>query len=140
MEKYPDTVLSATINCGKNNFNMQDIFEDIFGSKDSLGGGWDIFNTNSSCILDEQQLKKWCEKAPDKIPAFLARNMNLFSYDKEKKKWLWFSFALFLFDKYGDREDVTRAITINLSSFQWAGGVLKIFRANKESSRRITKS
>ena len=131
MAKYPDTVLSAIINCGKNNFNMQDIFEDIFGSKDSLGGGWDIFNTNSSCILDAQKLKKWCEKAPDKIPAFLARNMNLFSYDQEKKKWLWSSFALFLFDKYGDREDVTRAITMNLSSFQWAGGVLKYLQQIK---------
>ena len=131
LKKYPDIVLSEIIKYDKNNLNVQDIFEDIFGSKDSLGGGWDIFNTNSSCILDEQKLKKWCEKAPDKIPAFLARNMNLFSYDQEKKKWLWSSFALFLFDKYGDREDVTRAITMNLSSFQWAGGVLKYLQQIK---------
>ena len=133
MEKYPDTVLSAIINCDKNNFNMQDIFEDIFGSKDSLGGGRDIFHTSSPDILSEDQLKKWCKKAPDKIPAFLARNMNLFSKEEEQ----WSSFSLFLFDKYGDREDVTRAITMNLSSFQWAEDVLKYFERIKKAVEEL---
>ena len=137
LEKYPDIVLSAIINCGKNNFNAQDIFESIFGSKDSLGGGWDIFNTNSSCTLNEQQLKKWCEKAPDKMPSFLARNMNLFSYDKEKKKWSWSSFAFFLFDKYGSRENVMKSVAMNIGSFEWAGGVLKYFERIKTAIEEL---
>ncbi len=131
MEKYSDTVLSAIVNCSESNFKMQNIFESIFGSKDSLGGGWDIFNTNSSCILSEQQIKKWCEKAPDKIPAFLARNMNLFSYNKEKNQWSWSSFSLFLFDKYGNEESVMKSVGMNINSFRVAGGVLKYLQQIK---------
>ena len=52
-----------------------------------------------------RSLKNGVKKAPDKIPAFLARNMNLFSYDKEKKQWSWSSFALFLFDEYGKQRE-----------------------------------
>ncbi|MDE0118754.1 MAG: HipA N-terminal domain-containing protein [Bdellovibrionales bacterium] len=139
MEKYPDIVLSEVMNCDLNNVYVQDIFESIFGGNNSLGGGEGIFNTNSSCTLDEQKIKKWCEKAPDKIPAFLARNKNLFSYDEEKKKWSWSSFALFLFDKYGDREDVTRAITMNLRSFQWTGDILKYFEQIKTTVKELQK-
>ena len=135
MEKYPDTVLHTIINCNQNTFNMQNIFESILGGENSFGVG--VFNASSSCTLNDQQLKKWCEKAPDKIPVFLARNRNLFSYDKEKARWSWSPFALFLFDKYGDRQDVTEAISINLHSFSWTGSVLQYFEGIKKALEEL---
>lgn len=138
LKKYPDIVLSEIIKYDKNNLNVQDIFEDIFGSKASLGGGWDIFHTSSSYILSEDQLKKWCEKAPDKIPTFLARNINLFSYDKEKKQWSWSPLSLFLFDKYGNEEGVMKSVAMNISSFEWVGSVLNYLQQIKAIMEKLT--
>ncbi len=110
-EKYPDIVLSEiakNYDKNMNKFNIRQLFKssDLNLYKKSL----------LSLVCNEETLKKWCKKAPDTIPAFLAENIDLLNHDTEKKLYVWSSLAYFLFDNYGDQEEITSAISTNLGN------------------------
>ena len=101
LEKYPDMVLSEIAKTNKKELDMPDRST--------------LFKYSIS-RLNDKTLKKWCEKAPDKIPSFLALHVNLIAHNPDKNQTVWTDFANFLFNTYGSREEVISAISINLGS------------------------
>ena len=110
-EKYPDIVLSEIAkNSDKkiNKFNIQQL---------SKRNDLDLYKKSLfSLVCNEETLKKWCKKAPDAIPVFLAENIDLLNYNKENKSCIWSSLTWFLFDNYGDQKKITDAIFMNLGN------------------------
>ena len=111
IKKYPnpDIVLSEIANNSdknRNYFNMRKLFtyNDLNLYKKSL----------LSSFYDQETLKKWCIKAPNTIPLFLAEHIDLLVYSKEQEERVWSSLTEFLFDNYGDQKELTDAVAINL--------------------------
>lgn len=132
VRKYPDMVFSAIVN-NKDNSNM----EPLFNTRTSIGDPVNKYQTNPLSVLSKEHLKKWCEKASDKIPAFLAGNMHLFLYNRDKGYQSWSPFTRFLFNEYGDKKDITDAISRNISQFSWAGNLSDYFERVKKPMEEL---
>ena len=115
--KYPDMILPMITN-NINNFNIDFLFKTKFGSRHQ--------KTNPLARLSLKQIKGWCETDPDKIPAFLAKNMPLFSGQS------WSFFARLLLDEYGHKAKVTEALSMNLGQFSWTGNLSDYFEQTKK--------
>ncbi|MCZ0932348.1 MAG: HipA N-terminal domain-containing protein, partial [Oligoflexia bacterium] len=90
------------------NPNVDFIFKDGYSSFPSeLDSKNSLFSD-----LPEDSIKKWCEKAPNKVPVFLARSINLFDKDGSLS-----SLSKFLLDEYGDQTKLIEAISLNLGNF-----------------------
>ena len=81
--------------------------------------------------LSEDSIKKWCEIAPDKVPKFLAKNINLFVDGNLS------SLSKFLLDKYGDQKELTKAISFNLGNFSWSGNISVYFEDLKTALKEL---
>ena len=106
--------------------------EAIFNSRTFIDENPNISQTSPLDFIDEEQLKKSCKLAPDKIPCFLAKNKNLLEYKQEKAYPSWSSFALFLFDQYGEDDKLIDSISMNLGSLGGVGSLVNYFERMKK--------
>ena len=127
VQKYPDMILSAIVD-NIDNFNM----ESLFNTRTSIIESPNKLQINPLSSLNETQLKEWCKKTPDKVPAFLANNTHLFLYDRDKGYHSWSPFTRFLFDEYGNKKYLTDAISRNLGQFSWTGNLSDYFERVKK--------
>ena len=128
IEKYPDTILTEIIDSkGHSNIDF------LFKINTSFRGSVNEPNILSS--LNEEQIKEWCARAPDKIPFFLAKNMGLFY--TTNGNWSWSPFIEFLLDEYGDKEALTNAISMNLGQFSWTGNLSDYFEQLKKPMEEL---
>ena len=128
LKKYPDRFLSEITN-NIDSPKIKFIFKDkSFLSHLSLNHKFSPLS-----FLTEAQLKNWCKKTPDKIPIFLAKNMNLFSYNNDKGFDSWSPFAKFLLDEYGEQSSLTDAISMNLFLFSGFGNQSNYFEKIKKA-------
>lgn len=134
LKKYPDKVLSEIIN-NIDNYKIQFLFKHSASFRQI---SFKQHSISPLSILTEGQLKEWCTEAPDKIPVFLARNMNLFLPNKDKGYWSWSPSVRFLLDKYGDKEALTDAISMNLAQFSWTGNLSDYFERIKKPIEELT--
>ena len=102
----------------------------IFKDRHSFPSRLDSENSLLS-NLPEDLIKKWCTEAPDKIPAFLARNINLFDNGRLS------SLSKFLLDEYGDQIKLTEAVSFNLGSFSWAGNISAYFTSVQTALKEL---
>ena len=86
------------------------------------------YKSSPLVYLKEDMLKKWCKKAPDKIPTFLAKNMNLFNDNGNLS-----SLSKFLLNEYGEQRKFTDAISTNLGTFTWNGDLSIYFEKIKKA-------
>ena len=118
--KYPKVVLSEIAKTSQKKLDLLGV-QELFKSSDLV----DTFS--------EQMLKKWCAKAPDKMPVFFATHSNLIEFNQKHNQWSWTALAHFLFDNYGDREEVTSAVATNLGRFSWINSMSDYFTAIKQA-------
>ena len=128
IQKYPDRLLQEIIS-NTNNSNLDFIFNDKTSFEHHPVS--DRRSSPLSC-LTEDILKAWCKKAPDKIPIFLAKNMNLFLNDRLSPS------AKFLLDEYGGQQKLTEAISLNLGNFSWTGDLSIYFEKTKKALKELT--
>ena len=134
IQKHPDPILSEITKVLIANQNLKDRgkknrydkIKQMFRAENFSGDSF--FNdrkTNPLSVLTDEQLKKWCQKAPDHIPAFLAKSLPLLSADQKS----WTPFAQFLFDEYGDRKSVIQAVSANLlNTFLIIGKISRYYK------------
>ena len=122
IRKYPDMIL-PTITNNIDNFNIDFLFRTESVNR---------HQTSPLACLSIEQIKTWCEINPDKIPAFLAKNMPLFSGQS------WSPFARLLLDEYGDKTNVTDALSMNLGQFSWTGNLSDYFEQIKRFMKQLT--
>ena len=147
LKKRPDVVLSSTVKIlsetqesslkysPEEKRTVRQKIDVLFKSKASIGEPEHEYHPLSA--VSEEKLKFFCKKAPDHIPAFLVRNLHLLPYDKSKKRASWSRFARFLFDIYGDREEVAQAVSKNLSDFSYTGKISDYFRQIKAAAEEL---
>ncbi len=113
LKKYPDIVLSELVSAG-NEQNVNSLFR-----KGAFSRGYHSGTGSLLSVVAEAKLKEWCLKAPGKIPAVLARNIDLLEDSSWSNSWSnsWSSFAKFLFDNYGDKDNFIEALSLCLISF-----------------------
>ena len=116
IRKYPNMVL-PTITNNIDNSNIDFLFKtESFNQR----------QVSPLNYLEIEQIKEWCKTNPNKIPAFLTKNMPLFSGQS------WSPFAKFLLDEYGDKADVIDALSTNLGQFSWTGRLSDYFEQTKK--------
>ena len=91
----------------------------------------ELDSKNSFLFLTEDAIKKWCKKAPDKVPEFLARNISLFVEGRFS------SLSKFLLDEYGDQKKIIKAISFNLENFSWSGNISVYFEGIKKALKEL---
>ncbi len=123
-KKYPDILFSEITN-NINDHKMRFIFQDKNSFQQKP---FNHYKTSPLSSLTDEQLKDWCKKAPDKIPVFLAKNMNLFNNNDELS-----SLFKFLLDEYGEQKRFTGAISTNLGTFTWSGDLSIYFEKIKKA-------
>ena len=132
LQKFPDMVCFKILE----NINNRKV-DYIFKNEASIGRVFIGYKPGPLEVLTEKQLKEWCKRAPDNIPSFFAKNINLFSYDKNKGFYLWSSFARFLLDEYGTQTKLTDALSTNLHNFTWSGSLLNYFEKVKKTLEEL---
>ena len=112
LQKYPDAIL-LQIARYKDDYKIQS----ICCNRDH--------DANPLSILENEKIKEWCEREPNKMPVFFAENIRLLISGS------WSPVAKLLFDQYGDRADVIEAISSNIGSFSCSGPLSKYFEQRK---------
>ena len=127
IQKHPERLLQEIIN-NIDNPKIEFIFNDTTSFEHHS-----VSNHRSSPLfyLTKDLLKAWCKKAPDKIPVFLAKNMNLFSNGKLSPS------SKFLLDEYGEQKKITEAISMNLGNFSWTGDLSIYFEKTKKALEEL---
>lgn len=123
IEEYPDMILLTIMN-NTDNFNIDFLFKTESVNR---------HQTSPLARLSAEQIKGWCETNPDKIPAFLAKNMSLSNNGQS-----WSPSAKLLLDEYGDKTNVTDALSMNLGHFTWTGRLSDYFEKTKELVKQLT--
>ena len=124
VQACPDLFLQELTN-HIDNPNIEFIVNDKHSFPSELDG------KNNLLFLSEDSIKKWCKKAPDKVPEFLARNISLFVEGRFS------SLSKFLLDEYGDQEKLTEAISFNLENFSWPGNISVYFEGIKKALKEL---
>ena len=120
IDKYPEVVLSEIAKTNQKKLDLLGV-QELFKSNDLISA------------FSEQTLKKWCAKAPDKMPVFFATHSQLIEFNQKNNQWSWTNFAHFLFDQYGDQEKLTSAVATNLGRFSWVNSMTDYFTAIKQA-------
>ena len=88
--------------------------------------------------LPEDALFAWCHAHPDSAPAFTARILPvLTSHGVDAPKLSLHPVIARLLDEFGEREDVQRAVELNIDTFGWSGSMTTYFAPYKEPLSKL---
>ena len=78
--------------------------------------------------LPEDALFAWCHAHPDRAPAFAASVLPILtSHGADAPKPSLHAVTARLLDEFGEREDVRRAVELNIHTFGWSGSMTNYF-------------
>ncbi|MDA8089210.1 MAG: hypothetical protein M0Z61_03145 [Nitrospiraceae bacterium] len=85
-----------------------------------------LFTVHKDFIL------KWCEDNYPKAPRIIAELMPLYIKDEETGKTVWHPLAKNILDKFGQDENILKAISANMGSFSWTGSLVPYYQMQLE--------
>ena len=88
--------------------------------------------------LPEDALFAWCHAHPDRAPAFAANILPVLkSHGVDAPESSLHPVTARLLDEFGEREDVRRAVELNIHTFGWSGSVTTYFAPYKEPFSKL---
>ena len=88
--------------------------------------------------LPEDALFAWCHAHPDRAPAFAASILPvLTTHGADAPKLSLHAVTARLLDEFGEREDVRRAVELNIYTFGWSGSRTTYFARYKEPFSKL---
>lgn len=94
------------------------------------GEGKFIFN-----YLDSDFLIQWCRDNPEKAPVAITEFASMTEISDNKKRWN--KVAEFLFENFGEKEDVLWAIYHSLGPKGWTGSIIPYYKEHIDLLRQL---
>lgn len=76
--------------------------------------------------ISDEVILKWCEDKSPRAPRIIAEIMPF--YIKEGDTIAWYPIAKKIIDKFGNDEDVLRALSVNMGTFSWSGSLVPFYQ------------
>lgn len=118
----------------------EDYFKFYFQVRHDIGSGSGFGSGPMFCIGDEI-IQKFCRDYPQRAPMIVANLCPVFEFEKNNdgsiKTEKFSNIAMWLFDEYGDNENVLNEFHANLGSFSWTGSTIPYYERNIKCFKQL---